>query len=75
MYLNMAAPPASTTIQISGLARPGALLETEAVAILPPAVAAVAERRRPARAARRAKATAKKNAKKKSSRPAKRSRK
>ena len=34
-YLNMANPPASTTIQISGLARPGALLETEAVAILP----------------------------------------
>ncbi len=34
-------PPASTTIQISALAREGALLETEAIAILP----AVAERR------------------------------
>ena len=28
-------PPASTTIQISGLAREGALLETEAIAMLP----------------------------------------
>jgi enamine deaminase RidA (YjgF/YER057c/UK114 family) len=35
IYLNMAAPPASTTIQISALARAGALLETEAIAILP----------------------------------------
>ncbi len=34
-YLNSANPPASTTIQISKLAREGALLETEAVAILP----------------------------------------
>lgn len=34
-YLNLSAPPASTTIQISGLARPGALLESEAIAILP----------------------------------------
>ena len=34
-YLNMKAPPASTTIQISGLARAGALLETEMIAMLP----------------------------------------
>lgn len=35
-YLNTAAPPASTTIAISALAREGALLEVEAVAVLPP---------------------------------------
>ena len=38
-FLNMAAPPASTTIAISALARPGALFEIEAVAVLPPKVA------------------------------------
>jgi enamine deaminase RidA (YjgF/YER057c/UK114 family) len=35
LYLNTAAPPASTTIAIADLARPGALLEIEAVAVLP----------------------------------------
>ena len=35
MYLGGPNPPASTTIQITALAREGALLETEAVAILP----------------------------------------
>lgn len=35
-YLNKAAPPASTTVQISQLARDGALFEIEAVAVLPP---------------------------------------
>ena len=34
-FINVAAPPASTTIEISKLAREGALLEVEAVAILP----------------------------------------
>ena len=34
-YLNMAAPPASTTVAISRLARPGALFEIEAIAVLP----------------------------------------
>ena len=34
--LNMQAPPASTTVGISQLARPGALFEIEAVAVLPP---------------------------------------
>jgi enamine deaminase RidA (YjgF/YER057c/UK114 family) len=34
---NMAAPPASTTIAISQLARPGALFEIEAIAVLPAA--------------------------------------
>ena len=35
MYLARPNPPASTTVQISGLAREGALLEIEAIAILP----------------------------------------
>jgi enamine deaminase RidA (YjgF/YER057c/UK114 family) len=34
-FVNVAAPPASTTLEISKLARDGALLEVEAVAILP----------------------------------------
>jgi enamine deaminase RidA (YjgF/YER057c/UK114 family) len=34
-FINTAAPPASTTLQISALARPGALIEIEAVAMLP----------------------------------------
>ena len=34
-FVNVAAPPASTTIEISKLAREGALLEVEAVAVLP----------------------------------------
>jgi enamine deaminase RidA (YjgF/YER057c/UK114 family) len=34
-FINVAAPPASTTLEISKLARDGALLEVEAVAILP----------------------------------------
>jgi enamine deaminase RidA (YjgF/YER057c/UK114 family) len=33
--LNMAAPPASTTIGVPELARPGALFEVEAVVMLP----------------------------------------
>jgi enamine deaminase RidA (YjgF/YER057c/UK114 family) len=39
-YLADANRPASTTIAISGLAREGALLEIEAVAVLPPAARA-----------------------------------
>jgi enamine deaminase RidA (YjgF/YER057c/UK114 family) len=35
-YVNTSAPPASTTIGVPELARPGALFEIEAVAILPP---------------------------------------
>jgi enamine deaminase RidA (YjgF/YER057c/UK114 family) len=34
-FLNRAAPPASTTVGISALARPGALFEIEAIAVLP----------------------------------------
>ena len=35
-YVNTVSPPASTTIGVPQLARPGALFEVEAVAILPP---------------------------------------
>ena len=35
-FVNVAAPPASTTIEIPKLAREGALLEVEAIAVLPP---------------------------------------
>jgi enamine deaminase RidA (YjgF/YER057c/UK114 family) len=38
--LNMPEPPASTTVGIAQLARPGALFEIDAVAVLPPAKAA-----------------------------------
>jgi enamine deaminase RidA (YjgF/YER057c/UK114 family) len=34
-YLNKAAPPASTTIGVPALARPGGLFEIEAIAVLP----------------------------------------
>jgi enamine deaminase RidA (YjgF/YER057c/UK114 family) len=34
-HLNMAAPPASTTVGVPELARPGALFEIEAVVMLP----------------------------------------
>jgi enamine deaminase RidA (YjgF/YER057c/UK114 family) len=35
-YVSKAAPRASTTVGVSQLARPGALFEVEAIAILPP---------------------------------------
>jgi enamine deaminase RidA (YjgF/YER057c/UK114 family) len=35
-YVNTTSPPASTTIGVPQLARPGALFEVEAIAILPP---------------------------------------
>ena len=38
-FLNTKAPPASTTVAISQLARPGALFEIEAIAVLPAKVA------------------------------------
>jgi enamine deaminase RidA (YjgF/YER057c/UK114 family) len=34
-YVNTAAPPASTTLEIQKLAREGALIEIEAIAVLP----------------------------------------
>jgi enamine deaminase RidA (YjgF/YER057c/UK114 family) len=39
-FLNTKAPPASTTVAISMLARPGALFEIEAIAVLPAKAAA-----------------------------------
>ena len=39
-YLNLKAPPASTTIGVPALARPGGLFEIEAVAVLPAKAAA-----------------------------------
>lgn len=54
-HFNMSAPPASTTVAISQLARPGALFEIEAIAVLP-AKAAKAAKSKPA--ARRSKVKA-----------------
>jgi enamine deaminase RidA (YjgF/YER057c/UK114 family) len=34
-FVHVAAPPASTTLEVSKLAREGALLEVEAIAVLP----------------------------------------
>jgi hypothetical protein len=42
-HFNMAAPPASTTVAISQLARPGALFEIEAIAVLPAKAAKAAK--------------------------------
>ena len=55
-HFNMASPPASTTVAISQLARPGALFEIEAIAVLPAKAAksAKAGRRAPAERSRRA---------------------
>jgi enamine deaminase RidA (YjgF/YER057c/UK114 family) len=41
-YLNTKAPPASTTIGVPALARPGGLFEIEAIAVLPAKAAAKA---------------------------------
>jgi enamine deaminase RidA (YjgF/YER057c/UK114 family) len=35
-FVNTESPPTSSLVQVAGLARPGALLEVEAVAYLPP---------------------------------------
>ena len=35
-YVNKATPPASTTVGVPQLARPGAVIEVEAIAVLPP---------------------------------------
>ena len=45
-FLHTKAPPASTTVAISALARPGALFEIEAVAVLPAKTAAKASKRK-----------------------------
>src|SRR6201985_3520477 len=58
-HFNMSAPPASTTVAISQLARPGALFEIEAIAVLP-AKAGRATRAAARRGASKAKARRKK---------------
>ncbi len=50
---NMTAPPASTTVAISQLARPGALFEIEAIAVLPAKVAQAAKVAKAARPKRK----------------------
>jgi enamine deaminase RidA (YjgF/YER057c/UK114 family) len=55
-FVNLAAPPASTTVAISQLARPGALFEIEAIAVLPPAKPAKATKTRGASRAAKPKA-------------------
>jgi enamine deaminase RidA (YjgF/YER057c/UK114 family) len=63
-YLAEQNRPASTTIAISGLARPGLLLEIEAVAVLPRARASAASRSRGASKAKSAPKGASKGASK-----------
>jgi enamine deaminase RidA (YjgF/YER057c/UK114 family) len=80
-YLGSEAPPASTTLQVAGFARIGALLEIEAVAVLPMAKATrsarpAAKAAKPAKA-KTAKAPARPAAKKKAApqkKPAKKKR-
>ncbi len=62
-FLNTKAPPASTTVAISQLARPGALFEIEAIAVLPAKTAA-----KPAAKASKTKSAAKKSKGKKKKR-------
>ena len=63
-YLEDRNRPASTTIAISGLAREGALLEIEAVAVLPPAapIAAVSKSRSKAASKKRGRSSSTKTA-------------
>jgi len=60
-FVDTAAPPASTAIAISTLARPGALIEVEAIAVVPAKAAAKAGKTQTA--ARRGKPAAKPKAK------------
>jgi enamine deaminase RidA (YjgF/YER057c/UK114 family) len=59
-FVNLAAAPASTTVAISQLARPGALFEVEAVAVLPAAKAAKPAKARGASRSAKAKASRRK---------------
>jgi enamine deaminase RidA (YjgF/YER057c/UK114 family) len=59
-HFNMGAPPASTTVAISQLARPGALFEIEAVAVLPARGGARTAKAKPAARRGKAKASRKK---------------
>jgi enamine deaminase RidA (YjgF/YER057c/UK114 family) len=69
-FVDAAAPPASTAVAISALARPGALVEVEAIAVIPAKSAspasgsgAAARRGKPAAKKVKAKSTAKAKAK------------
>ena len=57
-FVNLAAAPASTTVAISQLARPGALFEVEAIAVLPARAAKPVKARGARRATKPAKAKA-----------------
>ncbi len=63
-FLNTKAPPASTTVAISALARPGALFEIEAIAVLPGKGGAKAAAKAEKKAEKKKKASAKKRRKK-----------
>jgi len=52
-YLNTKAPPASTTIGVPALARPGGLFEIEAIAVLPAKAAKPAKSKAKARRSKR----------------------
>jgi enamine deaminase RidA (YjgF/YER057c/UK114 family) len=72
-FVNTAAPPASTAVAISALARPGALLEVEAIAVVPARAAARSSGSKSA--SRRSKPAAKPSAKAKARATASRKRK
>jgi enamine deaminase RidA (YjgF/YER057c/UK114 family) len=55
LYLNTQAPPASTTIGVPALARPGGLFEIEAIAVLPAKAAGRASATKDARKSSKAK--------------------
>ena len=59
-YVNTKAPPASTAIEISKLARDGALFEIEAIAVLPAKAARPASKRPAVRPGRMTRKTARK---------------
>ena len=59
-HLNAAALPASTTLEVPGFARPDALLEIEAVAVLPPGTKRSGAKRARAAGARRVKSARRK---------------
>ena len=52
-YLNKSAPPASTTIGVPALARPGGLFEIEAIAIVAAKAAKASKAKAPARTSRK----------------------
>jgi enamine deaminase RidA (YjgF/YER057c/UK114 family) len=72
-FVDTTAPPASTAVAISALARPGALIEVEAIAVVP--TKAVAQARSAAIAVRRSSAKAKSATKARSAKKATASRK